>query len=114
MYMETRLLVPNKQDCCACSACINKCPKGAISLVADEAGFNYPSINSDICINCNLCKKICAWQNNNVLFNLPKEVYAAVGKKKLDESTSGGVFGLIAERFIQEGGVVFGAVCDFY
>lgn len=113
MYMETRLLVPKKQDCCACSACINKCPKGAISLVADEAGFNYPSINSEICINCNLCKKICAWQNNNVLFNLPKEVYAAVGKKNLDESTSGGVFGLIAERFIQDGGVVFGAVCDF-
>ena len=45
-----------KEDCCGCTACKNICPKNAITMKRDEEGFSYPSIDSDLCIECNLCK----------------------------------------------------------
>ena len=48
--MNKIVLFDNKKDCCACSACMNICPKSAIEFVQDEYGFKYPQINEDKCI----------------------------------------------------------------
>ena len=45
----------NSANCCGCGTCMIVCPKHAISMKCDEKGFVYPTINSDICIDCGVC-----------------------------------------------------------
>jgi coenzyme F420-reducing hydrogenase beta subunit len=76
----------------------------------DEEGFLYPEIDMEGCNNCGLCEKICQAINQNDK-RMPLHVYAA---KNIDEnirasSSSGGIFTLLAEKIINDGGVVFGA-----
>lgn len=51
--------IKEKSQCCGCGACANKCPKQAIKMKEDEYGFKYPVVNSDFCIKCGLCQKVC-------------------------------------------------------
>ncbi len=106
-------LFEKKEDCCGCGACLNICPKQAISMKEDECGFIYPVINEDKCIKCGQCKKVCAFQNASQN-NSPIECYAAVSKneKQAKKSASGGVFAAMATDYIDKGGVVFGAAFD--
>ena len=103
----------HKRDCCGCHACMSICPKSCISMRADEEGFLYPFVDEQACIDCGLCEKVCPVINQSEP-RRPIEVYAA---KSSDEavrrdSSSGGVFTVVAERVISDGGVVFGAKFD--
>ena len=53
------ILYKRKEECCGCTACYAVCPHSAISMKADEEGFDYPYINPDICIRCGLCLSVC-------------------------------------------------------
>lgn len=75
-------LFKTKKDCCGCAACMNVCPKQAITMKADENGFIFPEINWDLCIECELCKKVCAFQNILVKADEPIATYAAINKNK--------------------------------
>lgn len=103
--------ITNKQDCCGCSACVQRCPKHCISLQEDSEGFLYPYVDELACIDCGLCEKVCPMLHQPVEERKPFAVYAA--KNKNEEirmsSSSGGVFTALAEEIIREGGVVFGA-----
>lgn len=103
----------NKEDCCGCSACVQICPKQCISLVEDNEGFLYPIVDNLNCINCSLCKKVCPVIHQSVS-GKPLKVYAAINKNEdvRLQSSSGGVFTLLAEKTLKEGGVVFGARFD--
>lgn len=107
-------LYKNKSDCCACGACMNICPKSAIEMKEDEYGFIYPSINTDLCIKCGKCRTVCAFQNIEEK-NTAKAVYAASRKdsEKILKSTSGGVFAVLAEKVIENQGIVFGASMEY-
>lgn len=35
------------------------CPKSAIEIKEDEEGFEYPHINEEICVRCEMCLKVC-------------------------------------------------------
>jgi coenzyme F420-reducing hydrogenase beta subunit len=76
----------------------------------DDEGFLYPEINDAICIQCSLCEKICPVL---VLVNSRKPLYVYAAKNPDEpirrESSSGGMFTLLAEAVILRGGVVFGA-----
>lgn len=48
-----------KEKCCGCTACLSICPKQAISMKKDKEGFFYAVIDSQKCIDCGLCKKVC-------------------------------------------------------
>lgn len=113
--MEKSIDFIKKNQCCGCSACVQKCPKNAISLKEDEEGFFYPIVNKEKCINCGLCKKLCPFINYEVeqKENYPK-AYAVKNKinKDILNSSSGGVFIAIAKYIIKENGVVFGAAYD--
>lgn len=104
------LLFTNKEDCCGCSACLNNCPKQAISMREDEYGFLYPFINESLCIRCGKCKKVCAFQNNGTK-NSPMDCYAAINRNKNQaiKSASGGIFAAIAETVIKNDGIIYGA-----
>lgn len=100
----------SKYDCCGCSACAQSCPKGCIIMRADEEGFLYPQIDTDTCIRCGLCERVCPIINQS-LPQKPHSIYAAKNKNEdiRLKSSSGGIFTLLAERTINNGGIVFGA-----
>lgn len=49
----------SKENCCGCTACYAVCPQSAISMQADNEGFEYPVINKELCIYCLMCVKVC-------------------------------------------------------
>lgn len=102
--------IEDKSSCCGCSACYAICPKQCISLSADKEGFLYPVVNAEVCINCGLCEKVCPVLHPKKKESQP-DVFAAINtdEKIRQQSSSGGIFTLIAEKVIDEGGVVFGA-----
>ena len=108
------ILFDEKTKCCACGACKNICPKGAIELVKDKEGFLYPQIDKKKCVECGACKRVCEYQNVTPN-NTPKMVFAGVNKQEeqLMKSASGGIFSAIATKFLKDGGVVFGATLSF-
>lgn len=99
----------DKSDCCGCNACVQCCPKQCIIMHEDEEGFLYPKIESSYCIHCGLCETVCPMLNQNEP-RLPQKVYAAKNnnEKQRLQSSSGGIFILLAEQIIKQGGVVFG------
>lgn len=102
--------IKEKHNCCGCSACVLVCPKQCISMSADKEGFLYPQVDGAICIDCGLCDKVCPVINQEE----PREPLAVYAAKNNNEeirlkSSSGGIFTLLAEQIIAEGGVVFGA-----
>lgn len=56
------ILYNHKGECCGCTACYAICPNGAISMIEDEEGFNYPTIEVDKCICCYQCIKVCSFK----------------------------------------------------
>lgn len=102
--------IQEKLNCCGCHACYNKCPKNAIEMIEDEKGFKYPQIDKEKCINCGLCDKVCPIINSKTIANSPK-AYACINNNEeiRIQSTSGGIFTLLAEAIINKNGVVFGA-----
>lgn len=98
-----------KEDCCGCEACYQVCPVNCISKETDSEGFYYPIVDMTSCINCNLCEKVCPIIQQTKL-RKPLYVYASKNKDEIirKNSSSGGIFTLLAEKIIDEGGVVFG------
>jgi coenzyme F420-reducing hydrogenase beta subunit len=105
-------LYKNKEDCCGCSACKSICPKSAISMQPDEEGFLYPVVDGNLCINCGLCKNVCAFQNGyNTEQNFKEPLVYAVRHKDINEvltSRSGAMFIAISDYVLQNSGVVYG------
>lgn len=105
--------ITDKSKCCGCEACVQICPKHCISFTQDHEGFFYPDADADACIQCGLCKKVCP-----VLHpydeHKPQEVLAAINKDEevRMQSSSGGVFTLLAEEIISQNGAVFGVRFD--
>lgn len=105
--------IENKKDCCGCTACYSVCPKNCITMEEDSEGFNYPKIDIENCINCNMCSKVCP-----VLKDKPKDdfTYAYIVRNKnndvLMNSSSGGAFTAFSDTAIDENYVVFGGAFD--
>ena len=104
-----------KDECCGCNACGDICPKGCISYETDHEGFLYPVIDHSMCIECNLCEKVCPIINvENIKkndFEHP-ECYAAINKnlQVRFDSTSGGAFSAFAKKAYQDKAYVGGAI----
>lgn len=99
--------------CTGCSACLNICPAGAISMEKNAQGFLYPVVDPAVCIDCHKCEKVCpklhAWQGNT---DSPV-CYAARAKDTVRQiSSSGGMFTVLAGYVLEQGGVVCGAAME--
>ena len=99
--------------CTGCSACYNICPTKAISMEINSEGFLYPRIDEKKCVNCGKCKISCPVINKKKI-EIKPIAYAVYNKNEKCrlESSSGGVFSLIAEQILNENGVVYGAAFD--
>lgn len=103
-----------KKECCGCGACVDACPKNAVSLRIDEIGFSYPQIDESKCISCGICRSVCGFQKEPEKQTCIKAYAAAIkNSKMLLNSASGGAFYAIAKNFINNRGVVFGAASEY-
>lgn len=102
--------IEKNEDCCGCNGCVQICPRRSIEMKEDKEGFLYPDIDLESCIDCGICEKICPVINPGALRE-PLKVYGAKNKNEgiRIQSSSGGVFSLLAESVITKSGVVFGA-----
>lgn len=108
------------QNCTGCSACASSCPKNAIEMKANFEGFLYPVIDKEKCVDCGICEKVCPAitplkKEDSVvepveITDFSTKAYAAFNndEKIRMECSSGGIFALIAQKVIEQGGVVFG------
>lgn len=107
------LILDKKEECCGCTACVNICPVGCISMQPDEEGFLYPNIDKEKCIECQKCETVCPIKNKK---NNTKEVEAICARAKdlkiVKDSTSGGFFTPIAQDVLDNNGIVVGAICN--
>ncbi len=107
--------IHQREDCNGCNACGDICPEKSITFITDIEGFWYPKIDKDTCTKCGLCSKICPELHPNSHKKEIKkepEVYAAYSLDDVVrvDSTSGGVFSVLANRVFSENGYVGGAV----
>lgn len=104
--------IKDKADCCGCTACASRCPKNAITMEPDTLGFKYPKVDLDKCIDCGLCEKVCAFNDNyDKSLNLKEpEIYAARHKDihEIETSRSGAAFIAISDYILENGGIVYG------
>lgn len=107
------ITITDKKNCTGCYACTNICPQNCIAMEKDEEGFWYPIVDESKCIRCGLCEKICPVLHKEDIQNNP-QAYACINRDEdiRLESSSGGIFTLIAEQVIDDGGVVFGSSFD--
>lgn len=103
--------ISDKQYCCGCSACAAICPKGCISMEADNEGFLYPTVNKDGCISCGACLNVCPMTNQTDESPFPQHGWLVQHNDDAVRmaSSSGGAFTAIASCILEKGGVVFGA-----
>ncbi len=79
----------------------------------DAEGFYRPVVDSEKCVQCGACEKVCPWANGVLNPNGASKTPKTVAAYSLDESirmnsSSGGIFSVLAEKFLDDGGVVAG------
>ncbi len=96
--------------CSGCTACAAICPVSAIRMEADSEGFLYPAIDGSTCITCSACERVCPVLHRPAP-RAPLAVYAAICNDDniRQQSSSGGLFTLLARRVLAGGGCVVGA-----
>lgn len=100
------LTVCKKDKCAGCMACVDICPKNAITIMDTLSEYNAV-IDEEKCINCDACRKVCQ-ENNMPELNKPvfwKEGWAEDESVRAG-SSSGGAAAEIEKAFVRDGGVV--------
>ncbi len=110
----------NKTECYGCGSCAMSCPVKCISMKTDEEGFDYPEIDSSKCIECGKCDMVCpakcvdSMSTLNVnSFDIPYTIGGWIKDETIRyDSSSGGVFSLVASFILDNDGIVYGATMD--
>lgn len=98
--------------CTGCGACVSACPVDALRLIPDEDGYYRSCVDYDKCINCGKCVKVCP------ALKLPEKTnrkqpkcyeFVAADSQVLQNSSSGGIFPLLAQEAFRRKGSVVGA-----
>ena len=103
-----------KKQCTGCGLCAEKCPKNCILMAEDEEGFRFPKIDFTKCVDCGLCVRNCPTTAvaDALYSKYERSYFCGIIKDKdlLMKSSSGGVFGVLAEYIIGIGGFVCGCL----
>lgn len=106
--MDKTIRIVKAEQCTGCGACYNKCPTDAIRMEYDSEGFIFPKV-TDSCVNCGLCQKACPALNPVQLHPTPKTYAVWAADEIRLQSSSGGMFSLLANHIFKKGGAVCGA-----
>lgn len=106
-------IIKNGRACTGCSACSNTCPESAIQMTLIN-GFYKPCIDETKCVSCEKCVSVCP--QNSELKQTDYKTVAFACKNKDNavriKSASGGIFSVLAEKVLSEGGFVYGVAFD--
>lgn len=98
--------------------CGDICPYQAIRYEKNKEGFAYPTVDAALCVECGLCEKKCPALHTKgrileqAIQEMPSlEAYAIINLEEdvRAQSSSGGVFSVLAEDCFAKGGSVWGA-----
>lgn len=96
------------EKCTSCGACLNRCPKNAISF--QKVGIQEVAvIDEKKCINCGKCFKLCPNKKKKEHNKIITKVARIKNTDNIKKSASGGIFGEFARLVIFSDGVVYGA-----
>lgn len=101
------------KKCTGCMACVDACPVQCISSVIKEDGFRYSELDESRCISCGKCYSVCPLESQEK-HREEQHLYAAYASDPVlqNRGSSGGVFELLAEYFIEQGYGVCGAAFE--
>lgn len=105
--------ISDPKDCCGCTACASICEHNAIKMQPDALGFLYPIVDSNKCVDCGLCERVCSFNDyyDRSLNLLQPKCYGARHKDmgEVETSRSGAAFIAISDWVLEQGGSVYGA-----
>ena len=100
----------NRKECTGCSVCVQVCPHNCIEMIETKEGFHYPAVDEKLCTDCGLCVKKCHALNDNFKNDFKQEFYDVRANDEIRmKSSSGGMFTLLADYVLENGGFVCGA-----
>ena len=103
--------LPDAKSCVGCSACAASCGAEAIRLIPDAEGFLQPVVDEVKCVNCGCCERACPVLSVHPKPGVPLCFAARTNDSELLlDSTSGGIFSVLARKVLSRGGCVFGCV----
>lgn len=105
----------DKNLCTGCETCVHSCPTNCLEMLPDEEGFLFPQlVRPEDCIECGKCVNICPLNNKMQKGSTTINSYAGnlMNQQEIYNSTSGGAFFALANKIIDNNGVVFGAAYD--
>lgn len=104
--------IRNSSSCCGCTACASICTHHAITMKPDVLGFLYPEFDLKKCVNCGLCEKVCAFNDDyDTSLNFQEPIAYGARHKDMSEvmlSRSGAVFVAISDYILEQKGIVYG------
>ena len=109
--LSKNIVTISHRSCFGCGACAAKCPFLAIAMHPSPDGFVYPVVDAAKCTSCGLCLRSCPAENrvDRESKVIRTDVLQSGDPNELTQSSSGGVFSLLAKRVLLEGGRVYGA-----
>lgn len=114
-WRDDMMKICHENECTGCGACVDRCQVNAINLELNAEGFLIPKVNESICTECGACRKVCPAINNVEVSNHNKHsFYRCWSNNEYDRinSSSGGIFTVLAKWILKNKGIVMGATFD--
>ncbi len=105
--------IADRKQCTGCGACADICPATCISMEPSDEGFFFPYVDSSHCTDCGLCGKTCPILNPPEK-RFPRNAFAAwaLDASVRTTSSSGGLYSVLGEHILENGGVISGCRFD--
>lgn len=102
-----------QKQCTGCGACADACPVACISMETSEEGFLFPVVDNSRCTGCGICGSVCHVLNPPEK-RMPEKAFAAwsLDDSVRTSSSSGGVYSVLGEHVLRNGGVIGGCRFD--
>lgn len=112
--MNNNIMRTAERSCSGCGACVVICPKKAVQLKLDEAGFWATDVQEQACVQCGLCRKVCnryeEYKGNTNLHDSRLYALQSSSRETVKRCSSGGVAHELALQAVRKNYKAVGAV----